>query len=82
MPGSLSSFVISNEDKIMRLDKALYGLRQASHTWNAKLDETLMALGFSHNMLEHVAYAHGKSASRPLVGFYVDDLIIIRNETN
>jgi hypothetical protein len=33
----------------LRLDKALYGLHQASRAWNAKLDETLVVLGFSHS---------------------------------
>ncbi|KAF0896335.1 hypothetical protein E2562_021870 [Oryza meyeriana var. granulata] len=33
--------VASHEDKVLRLDKVLYGLRQAPQAWNAKLDETL-----------------------------------------
>jgi hypothetical protein len=43
-------FIIDGqEDKVLRLDKAFYGLREASRAWNVKLDETLVALGFSHN---------------------------------
>jgi hypothetical protein len=34
------------EDKAYRLHKALYGLRQALHAWNTKLDTTLKAMGF------------------------------------
>ncbi|KAF0888371.1 hypothetical protein E2562_014193 [Oryza meyeriana var. granulata] len=45
--------VAGHEDKVLRLDKALYGLRQAPRAWNAKLDETLVALGFSHSASEH-----------------------------
>jgi hypothetical protein len=71
--------VDGQEDKVLRLDKALYGLRQAPHAWNAKLDETLVALGFSNSVSEHVVYAHGEGASRLLVGVYIDDLIIARN---
>ncbi|KAF0917106.1 hypothetical protein E2562_016912 [Oryza meyeriana var. granulata] len=58
--------VVGHEDKVLRLDKALYGLRQAPRAWNAKLDETLVALGFSHSASEHAVYARSKGASRLL----------------
>jgi hypothetical protein len=39
------SFIINGqEDKVLHLDKALYGLHQAPRAWNAKLNETLVAL--------------------------------------
>ncbi|KAF0923599.1 hypothetical protein E2562_006591 [Oryza meyeriana var. granulata] len=58
--------VVGHEDKVLRLDKPLYGLRQAPRAWNAKLDETLVALGFNHSALENAVYARGKGASRLL----------------
>ncbi|KAF0897140.1 hypothetical protein E2562_033936 [Oryza meyeriana var. granulata] len=58
--------VVAHEDKVLRLDKALYGLRQALRAWNAKLDETLVALGFSHSASEHAIYTHGEGPSRLL----------------
>ena len=48
-----------NPDKILRLHKALYGLRQAPRAWNAKLDSTLLSLKFKHCASKHGMYMHG-----------------------
>jgi hypothetical protein len=65
-----------NPDKVLRLHKALYGLRQAPRAWNAKLDNTLLSLGFKRCASEHGMYTRGKTEQRLIVGVYVDDLII------
>ena len=45
-----SGFAIpSKEGKVLRLCKALYGLRQAPRAWNAKLDSTLKGMGFEQS---------------------------------
>ena len=64
------------EHKVMRLHKALYGLRQAPRAWNAKLDDTLLSLGFHRNLSEHAMYTRGACDKRLLLGVYVDDLIV------
>ena len=65
------------EDKVYRLDKAMYGLRLAPQAWNTKLDATLKKIGFEQSPLEHGLYARGTSSGRLLVGVYVDDLVIV-----
>jgi transposase InsO family protein len=65
------------EHKVYKLNKALYGLRQAPRAWNTKLDTTLKRLGFSQSPLEHGLYARGVDGNRLLVGVYVDDLVVI-----
>jgi hypothetical protein len=62
--------------KVLRLVKALYGLRQALRAWYAKLDSSLIALGFHRSTSEHVVYFRGAGKHRLIVGVYVDDLII------
>jgi len=64
------------ENKLLRLVKALYGLRQAPRAWYSKLDESLIALGFRRSESEHAVYLRGSGARRLVVGVYVDDLII------
>lgn len=69
------------EYKVLKLQKALYGLRQAPRAWNIKLDASLMSLGFARCLLEHGVYSRSTGNGRLLVGVYVDDLIILGSST-
>jgi hypothetical protein len=72
-----SGFVIpGKEGKVLRLRKALYGLRQAPMAWNAKLDSTLKGMGFRQSPHEAAIYWRGNGGNALLVGVYVDDLMI------
>lgn len=62
--------------RVLRLNRALYGLRQAPRAWNAKLDASLHELGFKRSQTEHAMYTRGEGDDRLIVGVYVDDLII------
>lgn len=62
--------------QVLRLNRALYGLRQAPRAWNAKLDVSLHELGFTRGITEHAVYTRGTGNARLIVGVYVDDLII------
>jgi hypothetical protein len=64
------------EGKVLRLHKALYGLRQAPRAWNSKLDASLAGLGFVKCPSEHTVYTRNKGGDRLLLGVYVDDLIV------
>jgi hypothetical protein len=68
--------VDGKEEAVLKLRKALYGLRQAPRAWYAKLDASLTSLGFIRSPLEHAVYRRGNDRSYLLVGVYVDDLII------
>lgn len=61
---------------MLKLKKALYGLRQAPRAWYAKLHISLCELGFTRSDHEHAVYTR-RTSNRPLViGVYVDDLLI------
>jgi hypothetical protein len=71
------SFIIAGkEHKVLKLNKALYGLHQASRAYNAKLDDTLLSLGFRRTPSEHAIYVRWNDNMQLVVGVYVDDLII------
>jgi len=55
-------FVIpGKEGKVLRLHKALNGLRQAPSAWNAKLDSTLKGMGFEQS--PHEAPSTGRAVN-------------------
>jgi hypothetical protein len=71
-------FIIAGQEgKVLRLRKALYGLRQAPRAWNSKLDDTLKKMDFVQSEHEHVMYRRNHGDDILLVGVYVDDLVII-----
>jgi len=50
-------FVVAGEEhRVLRLRKALYGLRQAPRAWNNKLDARLASFGFTKCATEHALY--------------------------
>jgi hypothetical protein len=49
----LGFIIKGQEQKVYKLHKVLYGLRQAPRTWNSKLDTGLHELGFSKCKTEY-----------------------------
>ena len=62
------------EGKVLRLRKALYGLRPSPRAWNAKMDSTLKGMGFEQSPHEAAIYRRRNGGNALLVGVYVDDL--------
>jgi hypothetical protein len=72
-----SGFAIpGKEDKVLRLRKTLYGLRQAPRAWNAKLDSMLKGMDFEQSPHEAAIYRRDNGGNTLLVGVYVDNLVI------
>jgi hypothetical protein len=74
--------VADKEHKVLKLKKTLYGLHQASRAWNAKVDDTLLSLGFLRTLSEHTIYVQRNDNVQLVVGVYVDDLIITGSDRN
>jgi hypothetical protein len=71
------SFIIpAKEHKVLKLRKGLYRLHQVPRVWNAKLDDTLLSLGFWRTLSKHIIYVWQNGYARLVVGVYVDDLVI------
>ena len=59
----------------LRLDRSLYGLKQAGRLWHQFLEEKLHELGFEQSLTDSCIFykIHRKNAI--LLGVYVDDLL-------
>jgi hypothetical protein len=69
-------FIITGkEHKVLKLRKVLYGLHQAPHARNIKMDDMLFSLGFWNTLSEHATYVRWNGDTL-VVGVYVDDLVI------
>lgn len=63
-------------EKVLRLHKAIYGLKQSGKEWNSKLDSVLRKMNFVPCNTEPCLYKTMKNDFLVLIAVYVDDLII------
>ncbi|CAN1181640.1 Retrovirus-related Pol polyprotein from transposon TNT 1-94 [Linum perenne] len=64
------------QNAVCRLRKSLYGLKQASRQWFAKLTEALLKFGFTQSLLDYSLFTKSSSQGKLVMLVYVDDLII------
>lgn len=62
------------ENHVCLLRKAIYGLKQASRTWNIKIHNTLLSLGFERIHSDAGVYVYRQQGGNLIVILYVDDI--------
>jgi hypothetical protein len=68
------------DGKICKLQKSIYGLNQASRSWNLRFDEVVKCFGFIKNMEEPSVYKKVSGSTFVFLVLYVDDILLIRND--
>ena len=53
--------VKDQENKVCKLLKSIYGLKQASRSWNIRFDQVVKTYGFEQNVDETCVYKHIKN---------------------
>ena len=68
-----------NDGLVCKLNKAIYGLKQAAYCWNSSLDDCLKNLGFIKTNSDSCLYYKLTDNIKCFIGLYVDDMIIACN---
>ena len=73
---AVPSGVSAPHGMVCKLNKSLYGLRQAPARWNSAINSVLVNFGFKRSVVEFGIYSLVTSSGIVLVALYVDDLLI------
>lgn len=73
-------FPVACVNKVLKLKKAVYGLKQSSLAWYQRVEETLCNLGYSKSKLEPCVFIKNhNNGQKTIVGICVDDFLIFSN---
>jgi hypothetical protein len=65
---------------VCRLQRSLYGLRQAPHAWFERFTFVVTATGFSPSFHDLAIFVHTSPRGRTFLLLYIDDMIIIGDD--
>ncbi|GJU16475.1 retrotransposon protein, putative, ty1-copia subclass [Tanacetum coccineum] len=63
--------------KVCKLKRFIYGLKQASKSWNKRFDEEIKRFGLAQNLDEPCVYQKASGSNVIFLILYVDDIIIM-----
>ena len=69
-----------NSEKVCKLQRSIYGLKQASRSWNLYFDEAVKEFGFIKNEDEPCVYKKVSGSTIVFLVLYVDDILLIGND--
>ncbi|KAJ0765449.1 putative RNA-directed DNA polymerase [Helianthus annuus] len=67
-------------NKVCKLKKSIYGLKQASRSWNHRFDEEIRNFGFIKNGDEACVYKKASGSTVTFLVLYVDDILLFGND--
>nr|GEV49638.1 reverse transcriptase domain-containing protein [Tanacetum cinerariifolium] len=65
--------------KVCKLQRSIYGLKQALRSWNKIFNEEIKKFGFAQNVDEPCVYQKASGSNVTFLILYVDDIIIMGN---
>ena len=67
-------------NRVCKLRRSIYGLKQASRSWNLHFNEAVKELGFMKNEDEPCVYKKVSGSAIVFSVLYVDDILLIGND--
>ena len=68
------------EHMVCKLQRSIYGLKQASRSWNIRFDQAIKTFGFDKNLDELCVYKRIQGVIVIFLVIYVDDSLLIEND--
>jgi hypothetical protein len=65
--------VNGRENEVCRLQRSLYGLKQASRNWNKKFDSFIVKYGFTRGVADPCVYYQKDDQNITIMAIWVDD---------
>ena len=73
-------FIAKNQEHMVyKLKRSIYGLKQASRSWNIRFDQAIKSYGFEQNLDEPCVYKRHQDQVVMFLVLYVDDILLIGN---
>ncbi|GJU63091.1 retrotransposon protein, putative, ty1-copia subclass [Tanacetum coccineum] len=66
-------------NRVCKLKRSIYRLKQASRQWNKRFDDEIKKFGFTQNRDEPCVYLKSSGSNVTLLILYVDDILIMGN---
>ena len=77
----LEGFIAKNQEHMVcKLKRFIYGLKQASRSWNIRFDQAIKSFGFEQNIDKPCAYKRHQDKVVMFLVLYVDDILLIGND--
>ncbi|CAH9138265.1 unnamed protein product [Cuscuta epithymum] len=70
------------DTRVCKLQKSIYGLRQASRNWYHKFTQSLLAVGFRQSRSDHSLFIFQQGKNHTFALIYVDDVILAGNDAS